>query len=189
MKNQITTFIKTYFLNILLVVVFVGIFVLTQFAHNVHVYKWLFIEYITGFGYEGEIASNIKTPLQEYLLALPLIVCSVLVDYFRSLFYPKEDLTRIFIVWATLFIIFFINWTIFELFGSMEYESLYSPKGTNHISEDFVFNTVNKLLIMDMVTSLMLMAGVLVLEKLTFFQKFSTYIKNLLLKFGDTNQV
>ena len=188
MKSKIIAFIKTYSLNILLVIGFVGVFVLTQFIHNVHVYKWLFIEYLTGYGYEGEVNSNNKIPLQKFLFTLPLIGCSVLVDYFRSLFYPEENWKRLYVACVTLFAIFIINWIIFELFGSVEYQSLYSPENMSNSDEYIPFHPVNILLIIDLILSSILIVGVLILEKLAFIQSFNRYIKNILLKFGDTNQ-
>ena len=174
MKNETTKFIKIYSLNILLIIGFVGIFIFTQFIHNVLVYKWLFIEYLRGYSYQGEVSANDKYPLQYFLFCGLLIGCSILVDYFRSLFYPEKYLKRLFIACLTVFILFVINWAIFELFGSIEHSSLYYRTDLKYSHSEFV----NSLLIQNFGLLFLSIGLMHFLEQLPIIQKFNQYIKN-----------
>ena len=184
MNSKTKTFLKTYYLNILLVIVFVVAYILTQFVHNIFVYKWLFLEYLTGIELQSEVVANNKYFLQDFIFSAILVSCSILVDYFRTLFYPEKYLERVFFACGTVFIIFILNWIIFEIFGSLEHNSLYY----NPNQRTSPTHSVNMLLILDVFLLVTTIGVIFLLERLSIVQKINQYVKNILLKFGDTNQ-
>ena len=119
---------KSYLLHIVIIIVFVVLFVFTNYTHNEQLYDtFLFgglIEWLVG-GNSDTITTNNKEDIHFVFQCFLLTITLSLADYIRALIKPEVYWKRMFIAWVPVLVIYVINFIIVYLINSDDVENLF----------------------------------------------------------------
>lgn len=152
---------KSYLLHIIIIIVFVGLFVFTNYTHNEQLYdNWLFgglIEWLVG-GNPNMIVTNNKENIHFIFQCFFLTIALSLADYIRALIKPQVYWHRMFMAWIPVLIIYVTNFVIVSLITKDNVNNLFDIPYTEE--KGLFKNLSNLYFVMTIICTFLIISGI-----------------------------